>query len=87
MAAVEVSTDGGTTWNPATGTDKLDLHVQRDRANQSLFRPAPIDDAVNIGSADSVNFTAEAQTCPCSIFGSAVTGSEENDNCRRRARA
>ena len=79
VAAVEVSTDGGTTWSPATGTTNWNYTFSA--INQSVTVQArAIDDSVNIGSADSVNFTAAAQTCPCSIFGSAVTGSEENDN-------
>ena len=39
-----------------------------------------MDDAANIGTPDSITFTTEAQTCPCSIFGASVTGTEENDN-------
>ena len=78
VAAIEVSLDNGITWNRATGTETWSYSFNL--VSQSLTVQArAIDDAANIGSADSIAITLEAQTCPCSIFGSSVTGIQEND--------
>ena len=85
VAAVEVSTDGGTTWSSCDRHDDLDLHVQRGqrprhRAGARRGRRA------NIGTAASVTFTAAAQACPCSIFTPSTTGDAGERHERRRAR-
>ena len=78
VAAVEVSTDGGTTWGRATGT--TDWTYTFSASNGTVTAQArAVDDAANIGTAASVTFDVAAQVCPCSIFAPSVTGTEEND--------
>ena len=73
VAAVKVSTDGGTTWNTATGTSNWTYSFNA--VSQSVTVQArAIDDSVNLGTAASITFTTEAQTCPCSIFTPATDG-------------
>ncbi len=84
LVAVEVSIDGGTTWNRATGTTSWTYGFSA--IDQSVTVQArAVDDAANVGTPDSITLTAQAQTCPCSIFGASVTGTEENDNAGHRA--
>ena len=40
VAGIEVSTDGGTTWHPATGTTKLELHVDGFGPRHASYRGA-----------------------------------------------
>jgi len=69
VAGVEVSTDGGTTWHPATGTTSWTYtYVQHGRGTTPLMARAT-DDSANIGVAASRNL---AVSCPCSVFGSQV---------------
>ena len=78
VAAVDVSTDGGTTWARATGTTSWTYSFSSSDGPVTAQARA-IDDAANIGTPTSVSFDVGAQACPCSIFGEAVTGSEVND--------
>ena len=70
VAGVEVSTDGGDTWHPATG------HHQRGPTPTSstgvgadAVQVRAIDDSANIGAAATRVVTV---ACPCSVFGSTV---------------
>jgi hypothetical protein len=68
VAGVEYSTDGGTSWHPATGTTSWSFtYVQHDTGTVPVQVRA-VDDSANIGAAASWSF---AVACPCSIFGSA----------------
>ena len=78
VAAVEVSTDGGATWARATGTTNWTYTFSASNGSVTAQARA-VDDAANIGAADSVTFTVAAQVCPCSIFTPATTGAQEND--------
>ncbi|MBK9768487.1 MAG: DUF4082 domain-containing protein [Chloracidobacterium sp.] len=78
VAAVEISIDGGTTWSRATGTTSWSYTISSSNASMTVQARA-IADAANIGTPMTRNFTAAAQTCPCSIFAPAVTGVQEND--------
>ena len=78
VAAVKVSTDGGVTWNTATGTNNWTYSFNA--VSQSVTVQArAIDDSVNLGTAASITFTTGAQTCPCSIFTPATEGGQETD--------
>ena len=80
VAGVEVSTDGGATWHPASGHDELDLQLGRARQperdhqvpggrRQRQHRDAVRGDSVNVG-------------CTCSIWG---TGGDAGHQRLRRA--
>ena len=63
VAGVEVSTDGGTTWHPATGRYAVELHVDGRRQRPGQRQTRAVDDSGNLetpsrGSHVTVN-------CPC----------------------
>ncbi len=69
VAAVEVSTDGGTTWHPASGTTSWSYdYIQQGLGAESL-KVRAVDDSANIGVAATRDITV---TCPCTAFGSVV---------------
>lgn len=69
VAGVEVSTDNGATWHPATGTTSWSYsYIQHGYAAVTLKARA-IDDSANIGAAVSRSVTA---SCPCNVFGTEV---------------
>ena len=78
VAAVEVSTDNGTTWNRAAGAANWTYTFDAS-GGQVTAQARAVDDAANIGSAASVTFTVEQSVCPCSIFTPSTTGVQEND--------
>ncbi|WP_456695334.1 DUF4082 domain-containing protein [Aeromicrobium sp. P5_D10] len=66
VAGVEVSTDEGQTWHPATGTTSWTYsYIQHGSASTTL-RARAIDDSANIGTATSRPLTV---TCSCTVFG------------------
>ncbi|HEY2479044.1 MAG TPA: DUF4082 domain-containing protein [Solirubrobacterales bacterium] len=68
VAGVEVSTDGGKTWHPATGTTSWTFSWNVDGANSATIKARAIDDSANIG-APTAGVTV-AINCPCSMLGS-----------------
>ncbi|WP_255436511.1 N,N-dimethylformamidase beta subunit family domain-containing protein [Tessaracoccus sp. MC1756] len=83
VAAVEVSVDGGTTWNRATGTTAWQYSFNKPSAGSITIQARAVDDSANLGVVASRTFGTADQVCdeatPCSIFGTAVTGTQEND--------
>jgi hypothetical protein len=71
VAGVEVSTDGGTTWHPATnGTTSWNYTWTAHGSPTSTIKTRATDDSGNIevaGAGRSVNIA-----CPCSIFGNPI---------------
>ena len=53
VAAVEVSTDGGATWHPATGTDLWTYTFPRPPGHPAVLARA-VDDSANIGPATAL---------------------------------
>ncbi|QSZ49196.1 DUF4082 domain-containing protein [Arthrobacter sp. D5-1] len=69
VAGVEVSTDGGTTWHPATGKQSWTYtYIQKGLATATIQARA-IDDSANIGAAATRNLTLSG---PYSVFGQTV---------------
>ncbi len=67
VAAVEVSTDGGQTWHPATGTTSWTYAWNAAGSKTATIEARAIDDSANLGVAsapDTVNVM-----CPCSLLG------------------
>ncbi len=85
VAAVEVSTDGGTTWGRATGTTNWTYTFSASNGTVTAQARA-VDDAANIGTAASVTFDVAAQVCPCSIFAPVGDRNRGERHRRRRAR-
>jgi N,N-dimethylformamidase beta subunit-like, C-terminal/Domain of unknown function (DUF4082)/Fibronectin type III domain len=71
VAGVEVSTDGGTTWHPASGTTSWTYSWVAHGAPSARLKVRAVDDSGNLqtpGAGVQVGVT-----CPCSLFGNAVT--------------
>jgi N,N-dimethylformamidase beta subunit-like, C-terminal/Domain of unknown function (DUF4082)/Bacterial Ig-like domain/Bacterial Ig domain len=67
VAAVEVSTDGGTTWHPATGTTSWSYSFVASGATEQVVEARAVDDSANI---QSVPATIQLNVSgPYSIFG------------------
>ncbi len=77
VAGVEVSTDGGATWHPATLTTPAEQTVKWSYAwaahgnPTTTIRSRAVDDSANL-EKPSAGITVNV-SCPCSIWGSAVT--------------
>ncbi|WP_341720441.1 DUF4082 domain-containing protein [Micromonospora sp. FIMYZ51] len=70
VAGVEVSTDGGTTWHPATGTTNWEYEFYTAGIGAQVVHVRAIDDSVNIGSAlESRLFNLSG---PSTLFGARV---------------
>jgi hypothetical protein len=67
VAAVEVSTDGGKTWHPATGTTSWTYAWNVDGATSANIKVRAIDDSANIGTPSAGVIVPVA--CPCSLLG------------------
>ena len=66
VAAVEVSTDGGSTWHPATGTTSWSYTYFQRGSGSTAIKVRAVDDSANIGQPTS---RSVAVSCPCSVFG------------------
>ena len=76
VAGVEVSTDGGTTWHPATGTTSWSYSWIAHGNPSTNIRVRASDDSGNVqvpGAGVTVNVT-----CPCSIWGPNTTVPTDN---------
>ncbi|MGH2853442.1 MAG: DUF4082 domain-containing protein, partial [Solirubrobacteraceae bacterium] len=77
VAGVEVSTDGGTTWHPATLTTPAEQSVKWTYSWAAHGNPTTtvksraVDDSANL-ETPSAGVTVKVE-CPCSIWGTAVT--------------
>ncbi|HEY2055841.1 MAG TPA: DUF4082 domain-containing protein [Solirubrobacterales bacterium] len=67
VAAVEVSTDGGKTWHPASGTTSWNYAWNADGAKTATLEARAIDDSANIGAAGAPRIVNVM--CPCSALG------------------
>ena len=70
VAAVEVSTDGGVSWHPATGTSSWSYSWNAHGAPTATIKARAVDDSANIGVAASVSVSI---ACPCTMAGPNVT--------------
>jgi len=69
VAGVEVSTDGGATWHPATGTTSWSYQYVQPGTGPTSVRVRAVDDSANIGAAAQRQVTV---SCPCTLFGQSV---------------
>ncbi|VXB00127.1 conserved exported hypothetical protein [Arthrobacter sp. 9AX] len=67
VAGVEISTDGGTTWRRATGTNNWTYSWTAHGSPASVLRSRAVDDSGNLESA-SQSITMNV-SCPCSLVG------------------
>jgi hypothetical protein len=69
VAGIEVSTDGGVTWHPATGTSSWSYSYFATGDGVSTVRVRGIDDSARIGATATRDFVL---TGPTSLFGNRV---------------
>ena len=76
VGGVEVSTDGGTTWHPATGRANWTYNwTPTGTAGTVNIQSRAVDDSGNIETpSGGVTLTLAARTCPCSIWNSPTPG-------------
>ena len=68
VARVEVSTNGGTTWNPASGLASWSYSWTPTASGPATVLVRAEDDSDNIGNTVSLPVTVGAAACPCSVF-------------------
>jgi hypothetical protein len=71
VAGVEVSTDNGTTWHPASGTTSWTYSWTVHGSPTSTIKVRAVDDSGNLSAATSG--VSVSVTCPCSLFGDNIT--------------
>ena len=66
VAGVEVSTDGGATWHPASGTTNWTFNWTPDRAGAVTIRSRAVDDSANQETPSAgINVTVTGSGCGC----------------------
>ena len=76
VVAVEVSTDGGKTWNPATGTTSWSYTWTPGATGSVTIMSRAVDDTVNLGNPSTgVPVTVTLPSGPLSIWSNSVTPS------------
>ncbi|WP_328911703.1 MULTISPECIES: DUF4082 domain-containing protein [unclassified Streptomyces] len=68
VARVEVSTDGGTTWHPATGLASWNYTWTPTVPGTVQIKVRAVDDSVNIGATTTIPLTVGPQQCPCTVW-------------------
>ncbi|WP_367319226.1 DUF4082 domain-containing protein [Streptomyces sp. HUAS ZL42] len=68
VARVEVSTDGGTTWNAAKGLASWSYSWTPTAPGSEAIKVRAVDDSVNIGAVTTVPVTVGPQACPCTVW-------------------
>jgi hypothetical protein len=76
VAGVEVSTDGGTRWKPATGTTSWSYTYVQSGQGAWPIKARAIDDSANIGAPTTRQLQV---SCPCSLFGPATPSTVATD--------
>ena len=79
VGGVEVSTDGGASWHPASGRGAWTYSWSAGATGTATIRARAIDDSVNIGGAGSVTVTVVPRACPCSIWDGSATPAAPSD--------
>ncbi|MCZ4119406.1 DUF4082 domain-containing protein [Streptomyces sp. H39-S7] len=72
VARVEVSTDGGSTWNPTTGLTSWSYSWTPTTPGAAQIKVRAVDDSVNIGATTTVPLTVGPQQCPCTVWPAAA---------------
>src|SRR5919201_4168907 len=81
VSAVEVSTDGGATWQRASGRESWSYSWTPDLAGTATLRSRAVDDSGNTeAAAPGVSVTVEPRLCPCTIWSSSATPSVASVN-------
>jgi hypothetical protein len=68
VARVEVSVDGGGTWQAATGRASWSYSWTPTAMGSAQIKVRAVDDTVNIGAVTTLPVTVGSPQCPCTIF-------------------
>ena len=79
VGGVEVSTDNGATWHPATGRGAWTYTWVPGSVGTATLRVRATDDSGNVGADTTLAVTIGARSCPCSIWSSGITPSTPAD--------
>ncbi len=79
VGGVEVSTDGGASWHPATGRGTWSYTWVAGVAGDTTIQARATDDSANIGAPASLPVTVTPRSCPCSIWGGGATPTVTSD--------
>ena len=83
VGGVEVSSDGGATWHPASGRESWSYTFTAAGPGSLTLRSRAVDDSGNLEAPSAgVTITAAPASCPCSLWSGATTPSgnaNEND--------
>ena len=80
VAGIEVSTDGGESWHPATGKTAWTYPWTPGETGSATIKARAADDSANLekpGDQNSIEIVP--RSCPCSIWDSSFTGEPETD--------
>ncbi|HEX2713315.1 MAG TPA: N,N-dimethylformamidase beta subunit family domain-containing protein [Candidatus Acidoferrales bacterium] len=73
VAGVEVSTDGGATWHPASGRETWSYTWQVPAGETTTLRSRAVDDSGNLEAPNAgISVTLGPPQCPCAIWSSAA---------------
>ncbi|WP_199751903.1 N,N-dimethylformamidase beta subunit family domain-containing protein [Actinoplanes sp. ATCC 53533] len=73
VGGVEVSTDNGATWHPATGRATWTYTWTARGSGGTTVRVRATDDSANVGADATVAVTVGARSCPCTIWDAGAT--------------
>ncbi|WP_199752749.1 N,N-dimethylformamidase beta subunit family domain-containing protein [Actinoplanes sp. ATCC 53533] len=73
VGGVEVSTDNGATWHPATGRAAWTYVWTPGGSGATTVRVRATDDSANVGADATVAVTVGARSCPCTIWDAGAT--------------
>ncbi|HEV3170521.1 MAG TPA: DUF4082 domain-containing protein [Actinocrinis sp.] len=73
VARVEVSVDGGNTWNPATGLGSWSYSWTPTALGSATIEVRAEDDSDNTSTPVSIPITVGPESCPCTIFPTSAT--------------
>jgi len=81
VGGVEVSTDGGTSWHPASGRESWIYQWTPTSPGSYTLRSRAVDDSANLETPSSaVTVSVGARSCPCTIWPSTVVPSVTSDS-------
>jgi N,N-dimethylformamidase beta subunit-like protein/uncharacterized protein DUF4082/Big-like domain-containing protein len=73
VGGVEVSTDNGATWHPATGRATWTYTWNPGSSGATTIRVRATDDSANVGADATRTVTVGTRSCPCSLWDAGAT--------------
>jgi len=68
VGGVEVSTDGGTTWHPASGREAWTYTWTPNSTGTTVIKSRAVDDSGNLGTPSAGRTVNVTRVCPCRIW-------------------